>query len=180
MYTREDVELLLPAVCWTHHLHPEQDEYGRTHTCNRNESLWTSPPRKKPKASIDTEQYRVFDWPTPDEIDLMDERSAERWERRIKAACDPDKRKSFSNPKHSNTVWTELIDMQIAWDKASLTEKERAALFLRFEMRWTEEQIGFNQGVSQQTISERIANAVDKIVHRLNNGVWSELVGVEA
>lgn len=209
MYSTDDVELLLPSVCWTHHLHPERSMYGRArHACCRNEAFWANPPRRKPKGSIDPAKFRDFtEWEEmrdhadalrpvkreltvlrrefPEDRDVEDElrlvkKALGPIERRIEAACMPGDRPSFINPKASNGVWAELIDMQVGWDYASLTDKERAALFLTYGCRWTHEEIAFNQNVDRTTITHRLAVAIDKIVNRLNGGVWDELLGVEA
>lgn len=169
MYDKEVVERLLPGVCWTHFKYPARSETGRAgHTCNRNEDFWAAPPMPKPKSSVDPAQYRDVDWPTAGQLDDMDERSQKKWKSRIEAAIDPGKRKSFSNPKHANSIWAELIDVQRGWDEAGLTDKERAALFLRYGMYWKEDEIAVNQGVTQPTISERISNALAKILTFLN------------
>lgn len=182
MYDRDDVELLLPSICWTHHLHPEMGEYGRTHECARDESYWVNPPRKKRKGSVQAETTRIYhDWLTPAEVaDLEDGPEKKRWTKVMELSCDPSDRKGFSNPKFANTVWAELVDIQIAWDKAPLTTKERISLYLRYAMRWTEEEIGFNQNVTQQTISERLDRALVKLQGRLNHGIWQTLELVEA
>lgn len=184
MYARDDVELLLPSVCWTHHLHPEQGEYGRTHECVRDESYWVNPPRKKRPPT--TEESALDNIPEDMRRSFVlslrgvSEQEFEALLASCLEGCDPADRKAFSNPKHANTVWAELIDMQTAWDKAPLTDKERIALYLRFGMRWTEEEIGFNQDVLQATISRRITNAIEKVVGRLNHGIWQTLELVEA
>jgi predicted DNA-binding protein (UPF0251 family) len=168
MYDREIVTRLLPGICWTHHLHPTQNEQGRAGVCTRNESFWAAPPRPKPTSSVDPSQYRYMDWPTKDELSDMDDKTAKAWKARIEKCVDPQKRKTYTNPKLANTVWAEMIDIQIAWDRASLTEKERIALYLYFsEQKWTQEEIAYNQGVTKQTIQERVANAVDKLVTHL-------------
>lgn len=173
MYDKEIVSRLLPGICWTHHLHPVQVMGGRKGTCTRNESFWATPPAPKPTSSVDPSQYRYLDWPTKDEIAGMEDGQQRTWKARIERCVEPGKRKSFSNPKFANTVWAELIDVQIGWDHAPLTQKERVALYLFFsEQKWTQEEIAYNQGVSQPAISVRIDTALQKIV--------THLTGVEA
>lgn len=181
MYDHETVRRLLPGVCWTHHLSTTRSTKGRKgHACTRDDSFWAAPPAPEVKSSVDPAQYREVDWPTQDDIDLMEEREQDRWRARIQRAADPATRKSFNNPKTSNDVWAELIDVQIGWDSASLTEKERQALLMAFGLKMTVEEISEHWGVSHQTISERISNAVDKIVARLDGGYWHVLEAVEA
>lgn len=178
MYQTDDVELLLPGVCWTHYRHPEQGMYGRLHTCTRDESYWISPPKKKPKNSVDPAKYRNFeDWVTPAEAaDMEDGPQKKRWLDRLERSCDPKDRKGFINPKHSNTVWAELIDVQTGWDKAPLTLKERRALLMAFGLKWKQEEIAAHEQGHQGDISDRISNGIQKIVATINGEDWRERV----
>lgn len=95
-------------------------------------------------------------------------------------APDPDMPKGSTNKSHGNDLSAYLADINVGWHRTPLTRKERVALFLAFGMGWTQDQIAYNQGVAQQTISNRIFTAVGKIVARLNGGYWAELLDVEA
>jgi hypothetical protein len=75
----------------------------------------------------------------------------------------------YKSPKEATTYWTYLIDIRIAWEKAALTYPERRSLLLTYGMGWTEEQVGYNQGVSQQAISKRNARAVERLTRWLND-----------
>lgn len=154
-YDGDTVELLLPGVCWTHHIHTIRTEYGRkNHTCIRNETMWTNPPQAERKSTIDPANYRMLG-------DISKSRK--------EAGCDPDKRKTTINPKHSNKVWAQLIDVQRAWDDAGLTDKERAVLFLRYsDAKFDVADIALNQGNDKSVVSRRLANAVNKMTNWLN------------
>jgi DNA-directed RNA polymerase specialized sigma24 family protein len=181
MYDHETVRRLLPGVCWTHHLSTTRDTKGRKgHVCTRDDSFWAAPPAPEVKSSVDPAQYRDVDWPTHDDIDQMDDREQKRWRGRIERAVEPSKRKSFNNPKTSNDVWAELIDVQIGWDSAALTLKERQALLMAYGLKMSVTEIADHYGVSHALISNRVSTAVDKIVARLDGGYWHELEAVEA
>lgn len=122
------------------------------------EGYWTNPPQKKPKKSIDPSRYRQVE---------------ELTGTRLANACEPDRRSATINPKHSNTTWAELIDVKSAWLETELTVKERRALFLAYGLphgqRFTQEEIAFNQGVSNHSvISRRLDNAIHKMLVTLN------------
>jgi hypothetical protein len=98
----------------------------------------------------------------------MEEGEKKAWKSRIEKAADPDRRPIFTHPQRGNTVWAELIDVQRGWDGAPLTGKERQTLFLRFAHNWIEEEIAFNQSVSQPAINKRIRAALSKIATHLD------------
>lgn len=95
-------------------------------------------------------------------------------------APDPDMPKGSSNKAQANNLSAYIADIKTGWEKTPLTQRERASLLLAFGFGWTQSDIAFNQGVSQQTIQERLYKAVGKIVARLNGGLFYELLGVEA
>lgn len=95
-------------------------------------------------------------------------------------APDPDMPRGSTNPKTANNLPAYIADIKTGWAKAALTHKERRALLMRFGLAWTQDEIAAHEGVSQQTVSERLFVAVGKIVSRLNAGYWYELEGVEA
>lgn len=142
----------------------ERDDIELYLPCVWEEGYWTHPPRKKPKSSIDPTRYREIE-------ELKGSRLAN--------ACEPADRKATMNPKFSNTTWAELIDVKSAWLETDLTIKERRALFLAYGLppghRFTMEEVGFNQGVTKQTISERISNAIAKMLVHLNGEQPEEL-----
>lgn len=95
-------------------------------------------------------------------------------------APDPDMPKGASNKAHANNLAAYIADIKFGWEKTPLTIKERRALLLAFGFGWSRTEIGFNQGVSQQAISNRIDTAVGKIVARLNGGYYYDLLGAAA
>lgn len=95
-------------------------------------------------------------------------------------APDPDMPRGSANKAQGNNLSAYIADIKVGWEKAPLTIKERRALILAFGLGWTQRQIAYNQGVSQQAIQQRIYSGVGKIVARLNGGLWHELEGVEA
>lgn len=135
----------------------EADDIKLFLPCVWNDGYWSNPPRKKEKSSIDSERYRLLEQVTGT---------------RLARACDPKTRSATIDPKRANTVWADLIDVKRAWLETDLTLKERQALFLAYGLpprhRFTQEEIGFNQGVSHQTISERLSDAIDKMLIFLN------------
>lgn len=163
MYTREDVELYLPAVWF--------------------DSYLSNPPRRPQKApSIDPDQWRLLHTLPCKRFHAKCD-DPDWCKTRVENATDPIHRKSASNPKKGNTALAEMIDVRDAWAKAPLTIDQRRALFLAFGLpprqRWSQEEVGFNQGVSQQAISKRIDKGMEKIIARLNGGVWSELADID-
>lgn len=85
------------------------------------------------------------------------------------AAPDVDMPKAkYKSPKEATTFWCHLIDIRIAWERAPLTMPERRALLLAYGLGWEQGEIAFNQSVSQQAISKRIAKAVDTLTEWLN------------
>ena len=95
-------------------------------------------------------------------------------------APDPDMPKGSTNKAQGNNLSAYIADIRTGWTATPLTTKERRALVLAYGFGWTQQEIAFNQGVSQQTIQERLYKAVGKIVARLNGGLFYELLGVEA
>jgi len=95
-------------------------------------------------------------------------------------APDPDMPKGSTNKATGNNLVAYIADIKTGWDKTPLTVKERRAVLLAYGMGWTQGEIATNQGVSQQTIQERLYKAIGKIVARLNGGLFYELLGVEA
>lgn len=95
-------------------------------------------------------------------------------------APDPDMPKGSTNKAQGNNLSAYIADIKTGWEKTPLTTKERRALVLAYGFGWTQQEIAYNQGVSQQTIQERLYKAVGKIVARLNGGLFYELLGVEA
>jgi hypothetical protein len=95
-------------------------------------------------------------------------------------APDPDMPKGSSNKAHANNLAAYIADIKFGWEKTPLTDKERRALVLAFGFGWTQREIAFNQGVSQQAISNRIEAAVGKVVARLNGGYYYDSEEVKA
>lgn len=85
---------------------------------------------------------------------------------------DPDMPKGASNKAHANNLAAYIADIKFGWEKTPLTDKERRALVLAYGFGWTQKEIAFNQGVNQNTISNRVDTAVGKIVARLNGGYY--------
>ena len=82
---------------------------------------------------------------------------------------DPDMPKAkYKSPKEATTFWTHLIDVRMAWDRAPLTMYERRAILLRYAFGWEQDEIAFNQSVSQSTVSRRITKGVDLLTRWLN------------
>lgn len=82
---------------------------------------------------------------------------------------DPDMPKSrYKSPQEATTFWAHLIDVRIAWAAAPLSHAERKALLLHFAFGWEQKEIAFNQRVSQQAISKRLAKGVREMTEWLN------------
>jgi predicted DNA-binding protein (UPF0251 family) len=95
-------------------------------------------------------------------------------------APDPDMPKGSTNKARGNNLSAYIADIKSGWEKTPLTLKERRALLLAYGLGWTQKDIAFNQGVSQQAISRRIETAVGKIVARLNGGYYYDPSSEEA
>lgn len=95
-------------------------------------------------------------------------------------APDPDMPRGASNKARGNNLSAYIADIKTGWEETPLSIKERRALLLAYGLGWTQKEIAFNQGVSQQAISKRIEQGVGKIVARLNGGYWYELEATEA
>lgn len=84
------------------------------------------------------------------------------------AMPDPDMPKAVADPAESNTLFAHLIDIKIGWTWAYIPLDERQTLLLRYAMDLTQAEIGRRLGVSQKTVSERLARGIGRIVAHLN------------
>lgn len=73
-----------------------------------------------------------------------------------------------SDPSHSHTLWAVIGDVRSAWSNTDLTLKERRAVFLRYALGWTEQDIAAHEGVHQTTAMRRFEAAVGKLTAYLN------------
>ena len=90
---------------------------------------------------------------------------------------DPDMPKAkYKSPKEATTFWTHLIDVRMAWERAPLTMYERRAILLHFALGWEQDEIAFNQEVSQSTVSRRITKGVDLMTRWLNADYETEVL----
>lgn len=83
-------------------------------------------------------------------------------------APEPGMPKATVNLKESGTLYAHLADIRSAWAKAPLLMEHRRALLLRHGFDWTQKEIGFNQGITQQAAQQRIERGVGIIVNFLN------------
>ena len=83
---------------------------------------------------------------------------------------DPDMPKSQVDASRGNNLAAYIADIRTGWAKSHLTIKERRALLLAYGLGWTQQEIAYNQDVSQPTIQRRLENAIGKITARLNGG----------
>lgn len=88
---------------------------------------------------------------------------------------DDDMPKAKPDPKVGGTIFAHLADMRKAWAEADIPQVERQALILRFGFGWTQRNIGFNQGVSQQAAQQRIDRGVGRLVAFLNGKSYREV-----
>lgn len=91
------------------------------------------------------------------------------WGMQNPASPDVDMPKAkYKSPKEATTFWTHLIDIRMAWVTAPLTMPERRALLLYYGLGWEQEEIGYNQSVSQRAIGKRLTKGVDTLTEWLN------------
>jgi len=83
-------------------------------------------------------------------------------------APDADMPRVAGNKARSNSHWAYIADIKTGWNKTPLTIREKRALFMRYALAWTQEEIANHEGISQQAIAVRINAAVNKITARLN------------
>lgn len=131
----------------------DADDVERLLPCVWHESWWVNPPAKEPKTSLDPNQWRNFD--------VLEGKRLER-------AADPNDIKGDIDPRRSNSVWDELIDVKTGWLAAPLGDKERATLYLAYGLFLDQKQIQVNQNASQQAISARIRRGLRKIAAHIN------------
>lgn len=82
--------------------------------------------------------------------------------------------KAWTNKAHGNTHWAYIADIKTAWAEADLSPPQRRTIFMRFALGQTEEVIGAYEGVTKQSISERLFRGVGKMTAHLNGEVFSE------
>ncbi|QMP84529.1 helix-turn-helix DNA binding domain protein [Streptomyces phage Endor1] len=86
-------------------------------------------------------------------------------------APDADMPKVKANPKHANTLFAHLADMNAAWRWAvagGLSLEEARATFMRYGLDWTLEFIAHEEGCHKSTVQRRCEKAVGKIAAYLN------------
>lgn len=83
-------------------------------------------------------------------------------------APDPDMPRGTVDPSHGCTLYAHLADIKTAWRKAYLPLEEKQALLLRYGLGWREREIGEQQGVAHQRVSERLARGVTRLRDYLN------------
>lgn len=87
---------------------------------------------------------------------------------KVENAPDADMPRGWTNKATGNTLAAHIADIKRGWQKAPLSLDERRALLLCYGLDWTQEDAATNQGVSQQTISNRLYSGVGKVVATLN------------
>lgn len=87
---------------------------------------------------------------------------------RVENAPDHDMPRASMNKATGNTLAAHIADIKTGWAKAPLSNDERQALLLGYALDWTQKEAAFNQGVSQQTISNRLYSGIGKILGTLN------------
>jgi DNA-directed RNA polymerase specialized sigma24 family protein len=86
-------------------------------------------------------------------------------------APDADMPKVKANPKHANTLFAHLADMNAAWRWAvagGLSWEESRATLMRYGLDWTYEFIAFEEGCNKSTAQRRCERAIGKIAAYLN------------
>lgn len=96
---------------------------------------------------------------------------------RVENAPDPDMPRGTTNKATGNTLGAHIADIKRAWERADLNLNERRALLLAYGFDFSQKEIAFNQGVTQQAISKRLASGVKKLLDFLNGGVYREITG---
>jgi predicted DNA-binding protein (UPF0251 family) len=87
---------------------------------------------------------------------------------RVENAPDGDMPRASANKATGNTLAAHIADIKTGWAKAPLSVEEQRAVLLCYGMDWTQSDAAYNQGVSQQTISNRLYVGIGKIVATLN------------
>ena len=90
-------------------------------------------------------------------------------------APDSDMPRAAANKATGNVLWAHLADIRIAWKRAALNIEQRRALFLAYGLDWGQQEIAYNQGVHQSTISNRLTRGVEGLLGAL--GVVLEAQG---
>ena len=103
---------------------------------------------------------------------LWDEASV--WGVKREEFIDPMMPKAKANPAHGNTLAAMMADIQQAWSKCDIPNRERRVIVLRYGFDWTYEQIGYNQGVTKKAAQLRDERAVGRITAWLNGDNYDE------
>ena len=83
-------------------------------------------------------------------------------------APDADMPRTAGNKARANSHWAYIADIKTGWNRTPLTLLEKRALFMRYALAWTQQDIAHHEHVSQQAIAKRIDAAVNKITACLN------------
>jgi hypothetical protein len=83
-------------------------------------------------------------------------------------APDGDMPRAKSNPATGNTLAAHIADIRTGWKRAPLAHPQRVVLLLTHGLGWRQEEVAFNQGVSQQAISHRLITSHQLIADTLN------------
>lgn len=83
-------------------------------------------------------------------------------------APDADMPRTAGNKARANSHWAYIADIKTGWAKTPLTLLEKRALFMRYALAWTQDEIAKHEGIAQPVVSRRIDGAVKKITARLN------------
>lgn len=81
---------------------------------------------------------------------------------------DADMPRTASNKATGNALAAHLADIRRAWQRASLSNAHRRALFLVYGCGWKQTEAAFNQGVNQSTVSRNLREGVDRLSAYLN------------
>ena len=83
-------------------------------------------------------------------------------------APDPDMPRANVDPAIRGTLYAHLADIKTGWQEAPLRLEERQAIVMRFGLDHDQKNIARIQGVTRQTVAERLARGVGQIVDTLN------------
>jgi len=83
-------------------------------------------------------------------------------------APDADMPRVAGNKARANSHWAYIADIKTGWNRTPLSRDEKRALFMRYALAWTQQQIANHEGVNKSTINRRIDGAVTKITACLN------------
>ncbi|GGK13430.1 hypothetical protein GCM10010124_02470 [Pilimelia terevasa] len=83
-------------------------------------------------------------------------------------APDPDMPRARVDPAIRGTLYAHLADIKTGWQRAPLRPEERQAVLLYYGLDQDQRHIAHVQGVTRQTVGERVDRGVGRIVDCLN------------